>query len=194
MYFNKIILFPFCAVALISTDLIATEFKSAVSIGAGNSSNVSKLSEGTSGAYYKINPTFELEYLPADSLVLNLQAAASLKRFFDNKIGPLANENNEEVRSTLIWFVNEQFEFGGDIGILKSDSRSPVQISSGESIAEVQRFAEPDAYFYGAWIKDSYEAELGTNFKYRDYSTLLSDRGNAFENDSRSYGVNLKLN
>lgn len=188
------IVIPFCTIALISTDLTATEFKPALSIGAGNSSNVSKLIKGTSGAYYKLNPTFDLEYLAADSLVINLQAVAALRRYFDNKIGPLANENSEEVRSTLIWFVNEHFEFGGDIGILKSDSRSPVQISSGESIAEVQRFAGPDAYFYGAWVKDSYEVELGTTFKYRDYSTLLSDRGNAFENDSRTYGAILKLN
>ena len=110
MYLNrKKRVFCLCVITLISASLRAVEIKPGLGIATGSSSNVAKLNEGTSGTYYKLNPTLDMAFLPSDSLVLNLQATASLKHFFYNQICPMANENKEEMRSTLIWFSTEIF-------------------------------------------------------------------------------------
>jgi hypothetical protein len=176
------------------SSLKAVELKSELALATGNTSNVEKLSEGTSGVFYRLNPSLGLEFQPLDALVLNFQANAKIKKYFDKKISNVASDENEEIRGTFIWLASDSFEFGSDIGVVRSESSAPVQISTSQSNAEIQKFLEPNGYFYGAWFHDPFEIELGLNTRYRDYSTLLSDRGNFFENDYRNNGLSFKVN
>ncbi len=169
------------------------ELNADVGLVVGTSSNIGKLSTPTSGNYLKISPSVGAEYLLSEVTVLNTALSADLKRFTDGASKNLGNESKAEARFTLIGFLGEQWELGGDLGGIYSAGRVPLQITSTETAALEQRYFEPDSRLYAAWTKGAYSAEAGASGKIRRYSTITEDRGNTFKNDYTSYGLDLKL-
>lgn len=189
------------AVETISTSIVQTEegdasglqVKPSVAISVGSSSNVGKLNNESSGTYGKVSPTLSFEYLPSDAVVLNLQINGEFKQFSETATRTIGDEKNGEIRSAGIWFINDTWEIGGDIGAFYTENRLPVQVSSTETSAQIQKYIEPDSRLYLAWVGDKFSVETGASAKLRQYSTTTEDRGNAYRNDSDTFGSDIKI-
>lgn len=171
----------------------SVQLKPAINLLVGTSSNVGKLQSETPGAYGKVSPSLGLELTPWDSFVFTSQLNADFKQFAAEDARTIGDENSYELRNLAIWFPSDEWEVGGDIGALRSESRLPVQISSTQTTAQQQKYLEPDARLYAAWSRNQFSLESGAFGKTRNYSTLMIDRGNSFHNDFDQYGGDLKI-
>ena len=169
------------------------QIKPSVGISVGSSSNVGKLNQDSSGTYGRVSPSLSLEYLPSDSVVLNFQINGDVKRYSEDSARTIGDEKNGEARLSGIWFINDTWEFGGDLGGYYSENRLPVQISSTETSAQIQKYTEPDSRLYLAWIGEKLSVETGANAKLRTYSTTVDDRENTFHNDFDSFSGDVKV-
>ena len=189
------------AAETISTSIVKTgeddasslQVKPSVAISVGSSSNVGKLNNESSGTYGKVSPALSFEYLPSDTVVLNLQVNGEFKQFSEAATRTIGDEKNGEIRSAGIWFINDTWEMGGDVGAFYTENRLPVQVSSTETSAQIQKYMEPDSRLYLAWVGDKFSAETGASAKLRQYSTTTEDRGNAYRNDFDTFGGDLKI-
>lgn len=168
------------------------QWKPSVSMTLGSSSNVGKLQNETPGTYGKVSPSLGLEYAPSDTVVLTSQLSADLRQYTAQDTKPLGDESNYEFRNLGIWFPNDAWEIGGDLGAVYTQNSLPVQVSSTQTTALEQRYLEPDMRLYAAWSRNNLSFEGGSSGKARTYSTLLEDRGNSYHNDFSQYGVDLK--
>ena len=174
-------------------DASSLQVKPSVTISVGSSSNVGKLNNKSSGTYGEVSPAISFEYLPLDTVFLNLQVNGEFKQFSEAASRTIGDEKNGEIRSAGIWFVNDTWELGGDIGAFYTENRVPVQISSTETSAQIQRYMEPDSRLYLAWVGDKFLVETGASAKLRQYSTKTEDRGNTYRNDFDTFGGDLKI-
>lgn len=166
-------------------DLTSTfvDLKPAVSLSGGASSNVGKLNTATSGSFFKVSPSLAAEFTPSDSLVLNGQISGDFKKYSGSLQRKIGDERTYEGRISSLYFIDEDWEFGGDIGYTDIENRIAVQTSLTETGAIVQRYNEPDAQLFLARSKDGFSVEASGGGKIRRYSTKLEDRGNLFHND-----------
>jgi len=167
--------------------------KPTVSVSGGSTNNAIKLENGTGGSYGLLSPSISFEYYPNDSVAAQFDASANLKEFSDKTLGSLANEKSLDTRGAIIWFVDDAWETGGDIGFLLMENRLPVQTSSSETMALLQKYSEPDVRAYLAWSKNNLFWEAGAGARRRDYSTDMIDRGNTFQNDYDQLSGDLKI-
>ena len=169
------------------------QVKPSVGISVGSSSNVGKLNQDSSGSYGRISPSLSMEYLPTDSVVLNFQVSGDVKRYSEDSARTIGDEKSGDARLAGIWFINETWEFGGDLGGYYTENRLPVQISSTETSAQIQKYTEPDSRLYLAWVGEKLSVETGANTKLRRYSTTVDDRGNTFHNDFDSLSGDVNI-
>lgn len=169
------------------------QFKPAIDLLVGTSSNVGKLQNATAGSYGKASPSIGVEYAPSETVVLTSQLSADLKQYSAQDTQAIGNESRAELRNLGIWFLSEKWEVGGDLGASYSDSLLPVQVSSTQTTAEQQKYLEPDSRVYGAWTGEKLAAETGISVKSRSYSTLLEDRGNSYHNDFNQFAGDIKF-
>lgn len=169
------------------------QVESAISLSTGTTTNAAKLQNETPGIYGKVSPAISFEYSPSDSVVINTQINAELKRYSEEKTKSLADEMTTEARGVFIWFANESWEFGGDLGASYAENKLPSQLSSTETVAQSQKYMEPDTRLYGAWITDNLSVETGVSAKTRHYWTTTEDRGNIFKNDYDQVGGDFKV-
>ena len=159
----------------------------------GQTSNVAKLSKDEAGAYNLIKPTLSLEGSSSDSFSYNMDFGAELKKYTEQAAEALGNESSIDARVSSIWFLNDSWELGGDVGAYRVKNKLPVQLSSTETTSQDQEYFEPDARLYLSWIGENLTVEGGASASYRDYKTTLIDRGNVFYNDYEQYGVDVKV-
>lgn len=168
------------------------QIKPSVSLLVGSSSNVGKLQSETAGSYGKVSPALGFEFAPSDAVVFTTQLNADIKQYSSPETRLLADETNAEIRNLGIWFLTENWEFGGDLGATYAENRIPVQLTDTQTAAQEQKYTEPDGRVYLAWTKEELSFEGGFSAKVRNYSTLMNDRGNTFHNDFDVFGGDLK--
>lgn len=176
-----------------SSSTKAYDLNPSITLTTGASSNVGKLQQETPGAYARLSPTIEFEFSRLENIALTTAFSADLKSYTAPEAKTLGDESKVELRNMGMWFINENWEIGGDLGAQYAENRIAIQLDSSTTTAEVQRFTEPEARIYASWTHERTNVETGIFARNRIYSTDMEDRGNVYRNDFHLYGSDLKL-
>lgn len=171
----------------------SVQLKPSIIVGGGTSSNVGRLRVEEGGTFVRISPLLEADIAASDSLVFSSSLGGDFKRFTRQAAKGIGDESSGDFRSLALYFLNESWELGGDLGASYSDSKSPYQKSSSETSAQEQRYFQPQGRIFLSWQGTLLGIEGGASGKSRSYSTITSDRGNSFKGDFDQAGFDFKV-
>lgn len=171
----------------------SVQLKPSITVGGGSSSNVGRLRVEEGGTFARISPLLEADISVSDSVVVSSSVGGDFKRFTNQAAKGIGDESSGDFRSLVLYFLNESWELGGDIGASYSDSKSPYQKSSSETSAQEQRYFQPQGRVFLSWQGSLLGIEGGASGKNRSYSTVTNDRGNSFKGDFDQTGFDFKI-